>query len=176
MHFKVSSGKWRPFCLGLNVLTTHIYNFGTRSSWAVHEIGLWAGSPPRKWWSTCLLTHPFSLWIDSWNFWKSRECVEYSETYLVVILRNSIRSKDILWQRWWYAVNESWYITWQDISLYGIESIWHNMIWCGMIYILIWAYDKNNIIKESKLECVHIIGEDTEWQSYLLVDILHPSN
>ena len=34
MHLKISSAKWRPFCLGLNVLTKQIknkivYNFGT---------------------------------------------------------------------------------------------------------------------------------------------------
>ena len=25
MHLKMSSGKWRPFCLGLNVLTSHLW-------------------------------------------------------------------------------------------------------------------------------------------------------
>ena len=26
MHFKMSSAKWRPFCLGLNVLTPSVHN------------------------------------------------------------------------------------------------------------------------------------------------------
>ena len=48
MHLKMSSGKWRPFCLGLNVLTKyHI----------AHEGGQEVGNPLVSfYWWVCLLT------------------------------------------------------------------------------------------------------------------------
>ena len=37
MHFKMSSGKWRPSCLGLNVLNCHFHYGGMRHSTAWQE-------------------------------------------------------------------------------------------------------------------------------------------
>ena len=39
MHLKMSSAKWRPFCLGLNELT-HAWIFARKTEWTVHAI-LW---------------------------------------------------------------------------------------------------------------------------------------
>ena len=33
MHLKISSGKWRPFCLGLNVLTNYIFSNLSVEKW-----------------------------------------------------------------------------------------------------------------------------------------------
>ena len=38
MHLKMSSGKWRPFCLGLNVLSKQVWTYGwlePRESWVM---------------------------------------------------------------------------------------------------------------------------------------------
>ena len=66
MHLKMSSGKWRPFCLGLNVLSTcnvHLYSGHPRLQ--IPGI-LWRRCPkmPRQWSGLCLLTrlHLCSRW------------------------------------------------------------------------------------------------------------------
>ena len=38
MHLKMSSGKWRPFCLGLNVLTLEEMWYILRSHWPLKQI------------------------------------------------------------------------------------------------------------------------------------------
>ena len=52
MHLKMSSGKWRPFCLGLNVLTW----------WALG----WAA---RAWWRYCLIGHTINLLTPGFFVW-----------------------------------------------------------------------------------------------------------
>ena len=42
MHLKMSSGKWRPSCLGLNVLTPHMMATGSLHSPAIHLQGSFA--------------------------------------------------------------------------------------------------------------------------------------
>ena len=50
MHLKISSAKWRPFCLGLNVLRRHPYKVKSvspllRSAWLVAEWPTWCRQP-----------------------------------------------------------------------------------------------------------------------------------
>ena len=45
MHFKMSSEKWRPFCLGLNVLTHHGLVMPHGASWVIIGLGHHGSSP-----------------------------------------------------------------------------------------------------------------------------------
>ena len=90
IHFKMSSGKWRPLCLGLNVLTTkHIYmiaNSGCCDSWrtaiAISNNGVKAAkwyhddvikwrspvnSPNKGQWRGVLMFSLISVWINGWG-------------------------------------------------------------------------------------------------------------
>ena len=41
MYLKISSAKWRPFCLSLNVLTSHFLSVCCNSSWNFWWVGSW---------------------------------------------------------------------------------------------------------------------------------------
>ena len=45
MHLKMASGKWRPFCLGLNVLNVqHLIKFVSVNEWARYFVWNFKGT------------------------------------------------------------------------------------------------------------------------------------
>ena len=72
MHFKMSSDKWRPFCLGLNVLIQDI------------SVGMWSKIFRRFSCSLPVSTRQKSLWnyINIWNYSKS-----FYKTHICFICR-----------------------------------------------------------------------------------------
>ena len=70
MHLKMSSGKWRPFCLGLNVLIS-IYLLTNLCRIPARP----AGGCNLKWWRMfhqeyqCLWPTPETFWLP-WNWWR----------------------------------------------------------------------------------------------------------
>ena len=59
MRLKMASGKWRPFCLGLNVLITPKRHLISRDNF-VHVPGQW---------ETMLLCNVISHWLDAHTKW-----------------------------------------------------------------------------------------------------------
>ena len=79
IHFKISSGKWRPFCLGLNVLTVEVRDF-MRSCWAFWTTssghGDWKHDDVIKWkyflryWPFVRGIHRFPLNFSHKGLWR----------------------------------------------------------------------------------------------------------
>ena len=92
MHLKMSSGKWPPFCLGLNVLNIFIiqsFEIQTFSFKQLHLNMLFANIQPfwlTHWplrWGDMVVSSKRNLWIHVedevheyflWNCWKVNEC------------------------------------------------------------------------------------------------------
>ena len=70
MHLKMSSGKWRPFCLGLNVLTH--WRLARQSIYVILGISLTqkinTRISPEVWYFICTLIEVRSTWMKMFEF------------------------------------------------------------------------------------------------------------
>ena len=79
MYFKMSSAKWRPFCLGLNVLRDVISypcpNFNAGLSEPPLKLGHGCGNVPiLLWWLDYLPMPKLSELVEIGNLWSYEEC------------------------------------------------------------------------------------------------------
>ena len=84
MHLKMSSAKWRPFCLGLNVLMTlfvsaHLY----QRHWALSDYGNW-------------IKHPITLKSLSANLLRLGELIQ--ENVFSIQLNSNVDNLYVLWK------------------------------------------------------------------------------
>ena len=65
IHLKMSSGKWRPFCLGLNVLNQQVQSTifpVTHTLWLTTSLNGWAPTQNDPWYLNVILRKLLMLW------------------------------------------------------------------------------------------------------------------
>ena len=75
MHLKMSSAKWRPFCLGLNVLKHHLIS----DMWTILRVYTHARA-------RAIFSRAYKTWMGKFShYWRNLWCTQYQECKAVVM-------------------------------------------------------------------------------------------
>ena len=120
MHWKISSAKWRPFCLGLNVLSLNTGPVYTRSNVVIiqpaHTLAPTGAGPPA---GTALSTK-LGIILQDFTF--------FYGTFTV----NSLWLNYAIWR-----LNQRWLIDTRASLGTNVNEIWIKVDFCHRVYIFV---------------------------------------